>query len=422
MTLAPRTAVVIAALALLSLLLPLPVVLLLLAALGGAVAVDAARARRAPVVTRALPQIVVRGVPAELRLETPSTSHIRLRQPRPPDVDIEPGQADGALRATIVARRRGRHLLPAPASRVTGPLGLGAWTHRSGETAELVVYPDLPGARRLAASVRRGRLRDEGRRRGPLGIGTEFESVRDYLPDDDFRYVNWRAAARLGRPMSNQFRVERDRDVVCVVDCGRLMAAPTGSGTRLDAAIDAAVAVAAVAEELGDRCGTLAFAGDLLRTLSPRRRGTDAVVRALFDLEPSRIDSDYARAFRWVESSKHAFVLVLTDVLDEAAAQPLLEALPVLARRHAVAVAAVTDAELKDLSRRSRPSESMSTERLSRLTCSRREAERSPCCAGPALTWSRRLPADCLLRASGRICERNHGASVSTPRQSTSAQ
>jgi uncharacterized protein (DUF58 family) len=149
--------------------------------------------------------------------------------------------------------------------------------------------------------------------------------------------------------MSNQFRVERDRDVVCVVDCGRLMAAPAGSGTRLDAAIDAAVAVAAVAEELGDRCGTLAFAGDILRTLSPRRRGTDAVVRALFDLEPSRIDSDYERAFRWVESSKHAFVLVLTDVLDEAAAQPLLEALPVLARRHAVAVAAVTDPELKDL-------------------------------------------------------------------------
>ena len=191
--------------------------------------------------------------------------------------------------------------------------------------------------------MRQGRLQGEGRRRGPLGLGTEFESVRDYLPDDDIRHVNWRASARLGKPMSNQFRVERDRDVVCVVDCGRLMAAPAGSGTRLDAAVDAAVAVAAVAEELGDRCGTLAFAGELLRALSPRRRGTDAIVRALFDLEPSAIDSDYERAFRWVEGSKRAFVLVLTDVLDEAAAQPLLDALPVLAQRHAVAVATVAD-------------------------------------------------------------------------------
>jgi uncharacterized protein (DUF58 family) len=340
---------VIAGLALLALVLPLGVVALLLAALAAAVAVDALRARRTPAVARSLPQIVVRGVPAALRLDTTSAGRIRLRQPRPPDVEIEPGQADGALSATIVAKRRGRHVLPAPASRVTGPLGLGAWTHRSGEPAELVVYPDLPGARRLAASVRRGRLQGEGRRRGPLGLGTEFESVRDYLPDDDIRHVNWRASARLGKPMSNQFRVERDRDVVCVVDCGRLMAAPAGSGTRLDAAIDAAVAVAAVAEELGDRCGTLAFAGDLLRTLSPRRRGTDAVVRALFDLEPTGVDSDYERAFHWVEGSKRAFVLVLTDILDEAAAEPLLEALPVLARRHAVAVAAVADVELQEL-------------------------------------------------------------------------
>ena len=349
MTLAPRTAVFVAGLALLSLVLPLGVVALLLAALAAAVAVDALRARRAPLVTRTLPQIVVRGVPAKLRLDAVSTGRIRLRQPRPPDIDIEPGQADAALAATIIAKRRGRHVLPAPASRVTGPLGLGAWTHRSGVPAELVVYPDLPGARRLAASVRRGRLLGEGRRRGPLGLGTEFESVRDYLPDDDIRHVNWRAAARLGKPMSNQFRVERDRDVVCVVDCGRLMAAPAGSGTRLDAAIDAAVAVAAVAEELGDRCGTLAFAGELLRTLSPRRRGTDAIVRALFDLEPSAIDSDYQRAFHWIGGSKRAFVLVLTDVLDEAAAQPLLDALPLLARRHAVAVATVADVELQEL-------------------------------------------------------------------------
>jgi uncharacterized protein (DUF58 family) len=348
-TLAPRAAFVIAGVALLSLVLPGALVLLVFVGLVAAIGVDAWRARRAPAVTRALPRIVVRGVPAELRLDAASTSQIRLRQPRPADVEIEPGQADGALRATVVARRRGRHILPAPASRVTGPLGLGAWTHHSGEAAELVVYPDLPGARRLAASVRRGRLRDEGRRRGPLGLGTEFESVRDYLPDDDIRHVNWRAAARLGRPMSNQFRVERDRDVVCIVDCGRLMAAPAGSGTRLDATIDAAVAVAAVAEELGDRCGALAFAGDLLRTLSPRRRGTEAIVRALFDLEPTAIDSDYARAFRWVGGAKHAYVLVLTDLLDETAAQPLLDALPVLARRHTVAVAAVADSELQEL-------------------------------------------------------------------------
>ena len=63
--------------------------------------------------------------------------------------------------------------------------------------------------------MRQGRFRDAGRRtRGPLGLGTEFESIRDYPPDDDIRQVNWRATERIGRPMSNQYRVEQDRDVM----------------------------------------------------------------------------------------------------------------------------------------------------------------------------------------------------------------
>ena len=74
--------------------------------------------------------------------------------------------------------------------------------------------------------------------------------MRDYQPDDDVRQINWQATARVGRPMSNQYRIEQDRDVVCLLDAGRLMAAPlavapvAGGGavqqiTRLDAAVDA---------------------------------------------------------------------------------------------------------------------------------------------------------------------------------------
>jgi uncharacterized protein (DUF58 family) len=267
-----------------------------------------------------------------------------------PDLRLEPGEHAGTLDAELVGVRRGRHPLPRPVVRLRGPLGLGAWTHGVGDDAELVVYPDLPGARRLAAAVRQGRFREEGRRtRGPLGLGTDFESLRDYSPDDDVRQVNWLATARLGRPISNQFRLERDRDVICLVDCGRLTAAPVGDATRLDITIDAAVAVAVVAEALGDRCGTIAFDAELRRSLPPRRSGADAVTRALFDLEPTAVDSDYERAFQEVGESKRAFVLVLTDLLEEAAARPLLDALPVLARRHAVAVAGVADPDLDAL-------------------------------------------------------------------------
>ena len=250
---------------------------------------------------------------------------VRLRQPRPPDVSVEPPEADGDLEAEIVGHRRGRHSLPAPAARVTGPLGLGSWRHRPGETHEVVVYPDLPTARRLALAVRTGRFRDEGRRsRGPLGLGTDFESIRDYSPDDDVRQLNWRATERLGRPMSNAYRVERDRDVVCVVDCGRLMASPLGDLTRLDAAVDAAVSVAAVADAVGDRAGTLAFDHEIRRSLSPRRaRRRAPSCRRSSTSSRVPVDSDYELAFRHVGETKRAFVLVLTDLLDESAARPL---------------------------------------------------------------------------------------------------
>jgi uncharacterized protein (DUF58 family) len=346
-----RAAVPLAALALAAPFVPVWIVVLGALAVGAAVVVDALTVRHAPAAVREAPVALVRGVPAPLRVDVSSggASRARIRQPVPPDLRLEPSVGEGRLESTLLGRRRGRHELPQPAVRLVGPLGLGAWTHAAGEAGELRVYPDVPGARRLATAVQQGRFREEARRRGPLGLGTEFESIREYAPDDDVRQVNWRATQRLGRPMSNQFRVERDRDVILLVDSGRLTGAPIGEATRLDLALDAAVAVAAVADVVGDRVGAVAFAGGIRRSLRPRRAGSRALIEALFDLEPEAVDSDYERAFQEVTGMKRAFVLVLTDLLEETAARPLLDALPVLARRHAVAVAGVADPDLDAL-------------------------------------------------------------------------
>jgi uncharacterized protein (DUF58 family) len=321
-------------------------------ALAAGVAVDAFLVGRPPGLTRMLPEVLARGTPAplEIRSAGPRPGRFRVRQPAPADVVVTPPEGEGELTGSLVAHRRGRHVLPPPASRSEGPLGLGAWHHRGEGETEVRVYPDLPRARRLAAAVRRGEFDVSGLRlRGPLGLGTDFESIRDYEPDDDIRQVNWRATARMGRPMSNQFRVDLDRDVVCAVDCGRLMTAPLGDRTRLDTAIDAAVAVAAVADVLDDRSGMIAFDADVRRRVAPRRKGAGMVATALFDIEPARTDSDYELAFRAVGAGKRSFILVLTDLLEESAARPLLEAIPVLARKHAVAVASVTDPDLSRL-------------------------------------------------------------------------
>jgi uncharacterized protein (DUF58 family) len=343
----PRAALLAFALAPAALLFPVWLVALAAVAIVGAAAADALVVRRPIDVERHVPPILARGVAARLTLVPgPTSGRVRLRQPASPDLRIAVQETSGSLETTIVGRRRGRHTLPAPAARITGPLGLGRWFQRPGEDETVLVYPDLPAARRLATAVRRGRFRLDGRARGPLGLGTDFESVREYLPDDDIRQVNWPATQRFERPMSNQYRVERDRDVILLVDCGRLMAAPLVDRTRLDAAVDAAIAVAAVADAVADRCGAIAFDGEVRRHVAPRRGGARRVVQALFDVEPVPTDSDYETAFAAVGEAKRAWVLVLTDLLEQTAALPLLDAVPMLARRHAVAVATAADVDL----------------------------------------------------------------------------
>lgn len=343
-------ALLIAAISAAAILLPAAAIALAGAALLTAFVVDLVAGRPRPQLELSAPHVLARGFPATfgLRVSLPPGLAVRVRQPSPPEIEIEPRESDGDLAAQIVGRRRGRHVLPPAAVRVEGPLGLARWYRRVGEPHELLVYPDMVTARRLATAVRSGLHREEARlARGALGLGTDFESVREYQPDDDIRRVNWLASARLDRPMTNQYRVDQDRDVICVVDGGRLMAAPLGDLTRLDAAIDATVCVALAADAIGDRCGALAFDRSIVRTVRPRRAGGTRVAHALFDLEPAAVESDFRLAFATVEAFKRALVFVFCDLVDVAASRPLVDAVPVIARRHEVIVVSTIDPDLR---------------------------------------------------------------------------
>lgn len=317
-------------------------------------AVDAAQVRAPLRAERDVPPVISRGIPCALTVELAGAGRIagavRVRQPATEALRLATDEHDDGLRTVLTGVQRGRHTLPAPVVRRTGPLGLARWDHRAGSPADVSVYPDIVGARHSVEAMRKGAFAAAGLRpRGPLGLGTEFESVREYSPDDDLRQVNWLATARAGRPMSNQYRVEQDREVECLVDCGRLMAAPVGAVSRLDAALDAVAAVALATAEAGDRCGLIAFDAEVRRAVAPRRKSATAVVRACFDLEARPIESDYEQAFRTVTGAKRRLIFVFTDLLDEAAARALVDAVPVLARRHAVAVVSARDPDFDAL-------------------------------------------------------------------------
>ena len=346
----------------------------------GLIVVDALLSAQKIDVKRQMPGQLARGVSAPFRIATSTASMnnsksssflaTKIRQPRCADIYLSRKEGVDDLRGTITAHRRGLHTIPPFATRIRGPLGLAVWHRPYADEFQIKVFPDLPAAYRLAQSIQQGRFATAGlKRKGPLGLGTNFESVREYFPDDDMRTVNWSATARVGRPMTNQYRVEQDRDVIVLVDTGRLMTAPlpleieaddvnefrqredelpitTHDVTRLDIALDSLCGLVSVADVMGDRAGVVAFNSSVRKHLKPRRAGARAVIRTVFDLEPIPVDSDFESACQRVGKSKRSFVLILTDIIDRQSAEPLIRALRTIVKKHRVVVASIIDPDI----------------------------------------------------------------------------
>lgn len=337
-----RVAQLLAAVAVLAVLVPLPVTAALTVLLAVAVAGDAAGAVSArPTGGRPdVPTTMRRGRPVAL---TPATAPgAQVHQPGSAAFEV------GGDGWTVTPRRRGRHELPAARAVVTGRLRLARWVGPLGEPTAVTVLPAVAVGRRSArTALRLTRYDDEGGRvLGPLGLGTAFEALRTYLPDDDVRLVNWRATERFGEPIVNQYRLELSREVLVAVDCGRTARGTTlGGEERLDGLVDAAATVALAADAVGDRCGLLAYADGPLAELAPRTGGGVQVVRRLATVEAQAVAGDPRAALTSI-GRKRLVIVLLTQLLDPAAAAILLDSVPVASRRHRIVIVSPIDPDL----------------------------------------------------------------------------
>lgn len=364
-----RLAVVAAAASLVVLLLPLhpPVGLVVVnAALGVLAAVDLALAPDPSVVVveRSLPAAVTMGAPpAEVRwrVHNPSPRRVvadvadelspALRMgARRFRLTVPPGSTATA-RTTIAPARRGRFEPREVVVRVTGPLGLAARQRRREQPGVVRVLPEFRSRKEAELRVQRGRLLEVGIRsaRG-RGGGTEFDSLREYTVDDETRRMDWAATARSGKPVVRTYRAERNQHVIVLLDNGRMMAGRVGGVPRLDSAMDAAMTLAAVATRLGDRCGMVTFDRDV-RSVVPPALGSGQLTRiteAMYDLQPQLVESDYLGAFATTVARfrRRALLVLVTELAEEAVAETLVPALPLLLGRHLVLVASVADPEV----------------------------------------------------------------------------
>jgi uncharacterized protein (DUF58 family) len=217
--------------------------------------------------------------------------------------------------------------------------------------ARVAVYPDVLAIKRWQLTLRRGvRVLPGQRRARPPGAATTPAELRDYLPGDDLRRVNWKASARRDSPVTTQLEAERGQQVVIALDCGRLMTAPAGHLTKLDQAVNAALLLGWVAQSHGDRVGLLTFADQVQTFLAPRRgvRQIHRLNEVLYRVQATYAEPEFGEAFAYLarEVQGRSLVVVLTDVLDSEASGELVAHSLRLGRRHRVLVVAMSDPEV----------------------------------------------------------------------------
>lgn len=287
--------------------------------------------------------------PARVREELPAGAHASATEWR--------GRVPGSFEYTMTPRVRGELPLGRTVLRLEGPWRLGWRQVAPGPPETVPVDADISAVRVYEALARRGQLAELGVRTLRLRTeGTEFERVRDAVPDDPPRAVNWRATARTGRLMATELMPERAQPVIVCLDHGRLMGVGAGELTKLDHAINAALLLVHVALHSGDRAGLLAFADSVTVTLSPRA-GAAQLRRFLDAVRPLRageIEADYDTAFttlsRW--QRRRALVVLLTDLLDRDQGTALVRQCVRLRRRHLPLVVTVRDPAIDDMARR----------------------------------------------------------------------
>jgi uncharacterized protein (DUF58 family) len=274
----------------------------------------------------------------------------------PAEAVIAPGE-EATVSYTVSPAARGRFRFGDMHLRVRHWPGLAVRQFAVPADEEVRVYPDLREVARYELMARRTRLAEHGIHRSRLiGRGTEFERIRDYTPDDEYRHVDWKATARRNRPMSRVYEVERSQNVFLVVDAGRMMAGRIGRLSKLDYAINAALMLAHVALKSGDRVGLMVVSDDVDAYLPLGKSATlfKRITDQLYGVEARLCHVDYRGALEQISirCKRRSLVVFFTDLMDEDTSAELVTYLRLLRPVHLPLCVTLQDQQVVAASRR----------------------------------------------------------------------
>ncbi|MGI9500232.1 MAG: DUF58 domain-containing protein [Geminicoccaceae bacterium] len=312
-------------------------------------------------------------LPAQLDVGVPRTLAIAIdcderRRPAQADIIIDAGSLgepqawariemprSGPAHAEVelLANRRGMIAHIGLWLRWQGPFGLCWRIHHRRLEEPIPVMPDTSAARQVGIQLT-SRSSMIGQRSQRLkGVGSEFEALREHMAGMDSRAIDWKHSARHNKLLVREYQAERNHRIVTAIDCGYLMREPLGRMPRLDHAVRAALALAYAALAAEDRVGLYGFAATPGPYASPQA-GLGAFHRlrrltAELDYQSDETNFTLGLSHLGIRLKQRALVVVLTDFIDTASVDLMVESLGRMARRHVVLFVALSDPALEAL-------------------------------------------------------------------------
>ncbi|OPJ62127.1 DUF58 domain-containing protein [Clostridium oryzae] len=257
----------------------------------------------------------------------------------------------------LVPTKRGAFTFKNVYVKFTGKLGLCSKMFKVDLSREYKIYPNIKNLRKYRLSICNNRAFRNGQRSlKTLGRGTAFESLREYVPGDEYRKINWKATARENKPIINQYEPEKNQHVYMFIDTGRSMSYTVRGYRKLDLAVNTALVMSDVVNQGGDKSGLLIFNTGVKNMIMPGKGAghRNKMLEALYHIDYTNETSNYDEAFyHFKRKERHrSIVFMLTDFETTEEAEEMLKVLPAVSKNSIVVIIFIKNDKLEEMAAR----------------------------------------------------------------------
>jgi uncharacterized protein (DUF58 family) len=186
-----------------------------------------------------------------------------------------------------------------------------------------------------------------------IGHTSEFEQIKEYVTGDDFRTVNWKATAKKGELMVNQYQDEKSQPIYSIIDTGRVMKMPFNGLKLLDYAINASLAFSNVALKKHDKVGLLSFSKSIETFLPAIHKITylNRILEALYNIDTQFTDSDFSLLYAHLKRkvTHRSLLMLYTNFEHMSALKRQMPYLQAIAKKHLLVVILFENTELNSI-------------------------------------------------------------------------